>query len=222
MSIIVIIGMMFLMVLTEPVSADHEWDHRYTISGELTNLDGGVVRGAEVFIDCSEGMTDSSLCEHNDLRSDTSSFSGKYSLILHIHSSDHGKQVTIAVEGETFNHTIDLRGADGELEEADRFANLDIQLSKNVSSFGYFIRFIVIGALVSTVVIMVFKKTGMWIFKEKDTSTISRGRNSNHVNCPKCDASVNPLNMERHLRSVHSMKNEEISSLLGKNDNDAK
>lgn len=222
MSIIVIVGMMFLVLLTEPVSAEHEWDHRYTISGEITDLDGEVVRGAKVFIDCSEGMTDPSLCELNDSRSDSSSFSGEYTLILHVHTGDDGKQLTLSVEGETHNHTIDLKGTDDNMDEVDRLAVQDIQLSKKVSSIGYFMPFIVIGALVSTVVMMVFKKKGMWIFKEKDTSTIHKGRNPSHVNCPKCDAFVNPLNMERHLKSVHSMKNEEISLLLGKNENDAK
>jgi len=222
MIIIVIIAMMYLMVLPEPVSAEHEWDHRYTLNGELTNLDGGVARGSKVIIDCSEGMTDPDLCGHNDLRSDSSSFSGRYSLILHIHSTDHGKNVTIAVEGETFNHTIDLKGADGEMEEGDRLAIQDIQLSKNVSSFGFFMPYIVIGTLVSTVVLMVFKKKGIWIFKQKDTRTNSRGQNSSHVNCPKCDVKINSINLERHLKSVHSMKNEDISTLLGKNDNNAK
>ena len=222
MIIIVIIAMMYLMVLPEPVSAEHEWDHRYTISGVLTDLDGEIIRGSDVMINCSEGKTDPSLCGHNKERSDPSSVSGKFSLILHIHSSDHGKNVTLTVEGESFNHTIDLRGADGEMEEGDRSVTMDIQLSKNVSAFGFFIPYIVIGTLVSTVVIMVFKKKGIWIFKEKDTRTNSRGQNSRHVNCPKCDVLLNPFNMERHLKSVHSMKSEDISTLLGENENDAK
>lgn len=220
MIIIVLISMMYLMVLPEPVSAEHEWDHRYTLTGELTNLDGGVARGSKVIIDCSEGMTDPDLCGHNDLRSDSSSFSGKYTLILHIHSTDHGKNVTIAVEGETFNHTIDLRGADGEMEEGDRFGTQDIQLSKNVSSFGFFVPYIIIGSLVSIGVVIFLKKFNMWKFKGNDSRSNDRKQNPSHVNCPKCDVRLNPFNLERHLKSVHSMKSEDISILLGKNDDD--
>ena len=46
MMIIVLISVMYLMVSIEPVSAEHEWDHRYTISGVLTGLDGEVIRGS--------------------------------------------------------------------------------------------------------------------------------------------------------------------------------
>ena len=222
MIIIVLISMMYLMVSPESVSAEHEWDHRYTISGQLTGLDGGVTRGSEVVIDCSEGMTDPGLCDHNDLRSDSSGFSGKYSLILHIHSADHGKNVAFTVEGETFNHTIDLKGADGEMEEGDRSVTQDIQLSKNISPFGFFMPYIIIGTLVSMGVVMILKKMNMWVFKEKDTRLNDRSGNSSHVNCPKCDARLNSFNLERHLKSVHSMKSEDISTLLEKNDNDAK
>lgn len=220
--VIVLISVLCLMVSIEPVSAEHEWDHRYTISGVLTGLDGEVIRGSEVMIDCSEGQTDPSLCGHNEERSDSSDPSGKYSVVLHIHSSDNGKNITLTVEGESFGHIINLTGADGEMEEGDRSVTMDIQLSKNISQFEYWIPFIIIGIMVSTVVVMILKKKNIGFFKEKSSRVNDRRKDSNKVDCPKCDARLNPFNLERHLKSVHSMKSEDITILLGKNDNDAK
>ena len=222
MLLILLITMMYLMVSIEPVSAEHEWDHRYTISGVLTDHDGDTIRGSEVMIDCSEGKTDPSLCGHNEERGDPSSISGKFSLVLHIHSSDHGKNVTLTVEGESFSHIINLTGPDGKMEEGDRSVTMDIQLSKNISSFEFWIPFIVIGLMVSTVIVMILKKKRVWVFKEKSSRVNDRRKDSSQVDCPKCNARLNPFNLERHLKSVHSMKSEEISIFLGKNDNDAK
>ncbi len=45
--------------------AEHEWDHRYVINGEVTELSGDSASGVKVEVDCSEGATDPDLCGHN-------------------------------------------------------------------------------------------------------------------------------------------------------------
>ena len=207
----------FLLSSTTSVQAEHEWDHRYTISGKVLDLDGDAVRGVKVEIDCSPGKTDESLCDLNTERGSSTGVSGIYELVLHFHSSDHGKTLILTVEGEEFNHTIDLEGGDGEMAEEDRYVTMDLRLSSDVQVWSYFTPFIVMAFLIIFTILFIMKKKEIWIFAPKavQTGVVER---TDLVDCPKCDAKLRSDNMVRHLTSKHWMKEDEAKSLVGLSD----
>ena len=212
-----IIVALFLLSSTTPVKAEHEWDHRYTISGKVLDLDGDTVRGVKVEIDCSPGKSDESLCSLNKERGSSTGVSGIYELVLHFHSSDHGKTLILSAEGDEFNHTIDLEGGDGKMAEEDRYVTMDIRLSTDVQVWSYFMPFIVMLILIIFTILFVMKKKEMGFFAPKATATKVVER-SDLVACPKCDAKLRPDNMVRHLTSKHWMKADEAKALIGLSD----
>ena len=208
---------LFLLSPTTSVQAEHEWDHRYTISGKVLDLDGDAVRGVKVEIDCSPGKTDESLCELNTERGSSTGLGGIYELVLHFHSSDHGKTLILTVEGEEFNHTIDLEGSDGEMTEEDRYVTMDLRLNGDVPVWSYFMPFIVMAILIISTIFFIMKKKERWIFAPKAVQTGAVER-TDLVDCPKCDAKLRSDNMVRHLTSKHWMKEDEAKSLVGLSD----
>ena len=208
---------LFLLSSTTSVQAEHEWDHRYTISGKVLDLDGDTIRGVKVEIDCSPGKSDESLCSLNKERGSSTGLGGIYELVLHFHSSDHGKTLILTVEGEEFNHTIDLEGSDGEMTEEDRYVTMDLRLSSEVSVWSYFMPFIVMAILIISTILFIMKKKERWIFSPKAVQTGAVER-TDLVNCPKCDAKLRSDNMVRHLTSKHWMKEGEAKSLVGLSD----
>ena len=208
---------LFLLSSTTSVQAEHEWDHRYTISGKVLDLDGDAVRGVKVEIDCSPGKTDESLCELNTERGSSTGLGGIYELVLHFHSSDHGKTLILTVEGEEFNHTIDLEGGDGEMAEEDRYVTMDLRLNGDVPVWSYFMPFIVMTILIIFTILLIMKKMEKGIFSPKAVQTKAVERTA-LVDCPKCDAKLRSDNMVRHLTSKHWMKEDEAKSLVGLSD----
>ena len=208
---------LFLLSSTTSVQAEHEWDHRYTISGKVLDLDGDTIRGVKVEIDCSPGKSDESLCSLNKERGSSTGLGGIYELVLHFHSSDHGKTLILTVEGEEFNHTIDLEGSDGEMTEEDRYVTMDLRLSSEVSVWSYFMPFIVMAILIISTILFIMKKKERWIFSPKAVQTGAVER-TDLVDCPKCDAKLRSDNMVRHLTSKHWMKEGEAKSLVGLSD----
>ena len=208
---------LFLLSSTTSVQAEHEWDHRYTISGKVLDLGGDTVRGVKVEIDCSQGKSDDSLCSLNKERGSSTGLSGIYELVLHFHSSDHGKTLILTVEGEEFNHTIDLEGGDGKMTEEDRYVTMDLRLSSEVSVWSYFMPFIVMTILIIFTILFIMKKKEMGFFSPKATATKVVER-SDLVTCPKCDAKLRSDNMVRHLTSKHWMKDDEAKALIGLSD----
>ena len=208
---------LFLLSFTTSVQAEHEWDHRYTISGKVLDLDGDTIRGVKVEIDCSPGKTDESLCGLNAERGSSTGLSGIYELVLHFHSSDHGKTLILTVEGEEFNHTVDLEGGDGEMAEEDRYVTMDLRLNGDVPVWSYFMPFIVMTTLIIFTILFIMKKKEIWIFAPKAVLTGAVERTA-LVDCPKCDAKLRSDNMVRHLTSKHWMKEDEAKSLVGLSD----
>jgi hypothetical protein len=208
---------LFLLSFTTSVQAEHEWDHRYTISGKVLDLDGDTVRGAKVEIDCSPGKTDESLCDLNAERGSSTGLGGIYELVLHFHSSDHGKTLILTVEGEEFNHTVDLEGDDEEMAEEDRYVTMDLRLNGEVPVWSYFMPFIVMTTLIIFTILFIMKKKEIWIFAPKAVQTGAVERTA-LVDCPKCDAKLRSDNMVRHLTSKHWMKDEDAKSLVGLSD----
>lgn len=208
---------LFLLSFTTSVQAEHEWDHRYTISGKVLDLGGDTVRGVKVEIDCSPGKTDESLCDLNAERGSSTGLSGIYELVLHFHSSDHGKTLILTVEGEEFNHTVDLEGDDEEMAEEDRYVTMDLRLNGDVPVWSYFMPFIVMTTLIIFTILFIMKKKEIWIFAPKAVLTGAVERTA-LVDCPKCDAKLRSDNMVRHLTSKHWMKEEDAKSLVGLSD----
>lgn len=135
---------------SSPVGADHEWDHRFVINGEVSELSGDSAGGVKADLDCSSGATDASICGHNEDRGEKTDGSGKFSLQLHIHSGDHGKLVVLLIDGQQFNHTLDLNGPDGNPTVADREVTLEFELDHDVSkSEKYVIIFLFLATIVA-------------------------------------------------------------------------
>jgi hypothetical protein len=206
--------LVLLITLPEGVNAELEWDHRYTITGIVTDVNEDIAKGIQVEINCEENMTHGDLCGHNEDRSSTTGGDGVYSLILHIHTGDHGKKIVIKIEGEMFEHIIDLNGEDDQQEPEDRDVKMDIQISIEVSTFGYYIPFIIIGMIIITVSLIVMKKKNLFFFKPKTTPRKKKNRREGLIDCPKCDAQLRDFNLERHLSEKHYLNSEEIANLV--------
>ncbi|MEJ6653753.1 MAG: hypothetical protein QNL55_05250, partial [Euryarchaeota archaeon] len=118
------------LCLTLPVSsAEHEWDHRYTLTGIVTDANGEIATDTPVFLDCSPENADQQICGHNEGRNSTTDNNGSYLLILHIHITDHDSEIYLLVENKSFRHVLDLEGDNGQAEEGDRTATMNIDLS---------------------------------------------------------------------------------------------
>lgn len=199
------------------VQAEHTWEHRYTISGKITNSDGSTARGVQVGIDCGDGQTDEDLCGHNAETTVNSGLTGRYELTLHLHdTADEGKLVLTA-NGDDFLHIIDMDGADGAAEEIDRYVDMDIALSGSVSQWSYFIPRLALLVVGIATILIVMKNRGWWIFKQAAVERVGKGRvpRDDLVPCPKCSAELKESNLIRHLTQKHFMQKSTAEELLG-------
>ena len=81
------------LCLASPVAtAEHEWDHRYTLTGIVTDANGEIATDTPVFLDCSPENANQNICAHNEGRNSTTDNNGSYLLIPHIHITDHGSE----------------------------------------------------------------------------------------------------------------------------------
>ena len=190
------------LCLTLPVtSAEHEWDHRYTLTGIVTAANGEIATDMPVFLDCSPENANQNICDHNEGRNSTTDNSGSYSLTLHIHANDHGAVIYLLVENNAFRHVLDLEGDDGQAEEGDRTATMDIDIPQQEQQ-AMSKQTILIGAsLVLILVIMVA------INFKKSNPTTTKNKNFQHrtdlLSCPKCDTKLKDTNLVNHLMKRH-------------------
>ncbi len=212
------LGMMMAAVLLSLIiipgmgSAEHEWDHRYVISGVVLDGDGDEAAGVNVEILCGEGQTDENLCELNAERQSETALNGKYELTLHVHSGDHGKLIVLGVLDEAFNHPIDLQGEDGQAEEGDRYVTMNITLSVEVSKLGYFTPYIIAGGMIVILALLLMKKKNKGVFSDKPAQKEQIDQ-SHLVSCPKCSSKLRADNMAAHLQKQHYMSKEEAEDL---------
>ena len=192
------------LCLASPVAtAEHEWDHRYTLTGIVTDTNGEIATDTPVFLDCSPENANQEICDLNEGRNSTTDNNGSYLLILHIHLTDHGSVIYLLVENKTFPHVLDLEGDDGQAEEGDRMATMDITLpSQQQKSMS--IGTIVIGASIGLVLILVIMMAINFI--KSDTAT-TKDKSFQHrtdlLSCPKCDTKLKDTNLINHLMKRH-------------------
>ena len=201
-----------LIIIPGMASAEHEWDHRYVISGVVSDGNGDKAAGVAVEILCGEGETDSELCGLNTERNSETTLNGKYELTLHVHSSDHGKIIVLGVLDEAFNHTIDLLGDDGLAEESDRYVTMNITLSVEVSKLGYFTPFLIAGGMVLVLILLIMKKKNKGVFSPQ-TAQKGAKNEDNLTSCPKCSSKLRADNLIKHLQKQHYMSKEEAEDL---------
>jgi hypothetical protein len=203
------------------VSAEHEWDHRYTINGEVFHGNGSQASDVEVKIDCSEGKSEPSLCEENIGRTENTSMSGKFQLALHVHSSDHGLRLVLDIDGESFNHTINLNGDDGQQTEEDRTVDVEFTLDDEVFTLDDEVsksEMYLIIALVAMTITVLF----LYVIRNRKSSTNQPQGSSlkkkastpvEMARCPKCDVKVKVSNLESHLMKVHHQSESKAKEL---------
>jgi len=209
-NILVLVLAAILLSGVMPAQAEHEWDHRYVIEGKVLSPDGGVMRWMTVEIDCSEDATDSSLCGNNIERADSTGFSGNYELILHIHSGDHGMKIVLDVDGQKFEHIIDLQGEDGQPLEEDRYVTDDLQLDSDPGFFHTLAAsFLLVALIVGSIAGLVVKMRGSKSITESP-ATKSRSSGGDFIDCPHCKARLKPRNAAAHMLKVHRVKDYEI------------
>lgn len=212
-----LIVLLLFSSISSPASADHVWDHRYTISGEVTTQGGKGVYWMPVSVDCSDGnATDPSLCGLNSGREDSTGLFGSYSIQLHIHTADQGKLLVLDVNGERVEHIIDLTGPDGVQDEEDRFADLDIVLIQEPGFANTFL---------ATIIAILFFIGGaalLFINYTKPKKTVgekvaSHSRKTVKIDCPECDAKVKPANLINHLKTVHKFDEKTAEDMASNN-----
>jgi len=204
------------------VNAEHEWDHRYTINGEVFHGNGSQASDVEVKIDCSVGKSEPSLCEENIGRSENTSVSGKFQLALHVHSSDHGLRLVLDIDGESFNHTINLNGDDGQQTEEDRTVEVEFTLDDEVFTLDEEVSktgtYIIVALVVMTIAVPFLnvirnpksstnQSLGSSSLKKKASPSVEMAR------CPKCDVKVKGSNLESHLMKVHHQSESKAKEL---------
>ena len=192
------------LCLTLPVSsAEHEWDHRYTLTGIVTDTNGEIATDTPVFLDCSPENANQEICGHNEGRNSTTDNNGSYLLILHIHSTDHGEVIYLLVENKTFPHVLDLEGDDGQAEEGDRMATMDIVLPQEVQ-LSFLLQTLLIGGALVLVLILA---TMMAIYFMKSDTRSTKNKNlqqrTDLLSCPKCDTKLKDTNLKDHLKKRH-------------------
>lgn len=203
-----------LIIGVSSVNAEHEWDHRYTISGKVTAPDGGGVLWMPVEIDCSEeNGTDSSLCGHNVDRESSTGIFGNYEIILHIHTSDNGKLVVLNLDGQRIEHVLDLTGPDGEPEEGDRYVTLDLVMDHD-PGFANSVLFLLLASIIITISIALYVQQ----FRNKVSNTkqirVSRSQQVSKIECPECGTGVKARNLANHLSQVHEIEAKEASAIV--------
>jgi len=209
---LLLLSSLFISLLPTAL-AEHEWDHRYTISGTIVDINGDIARGVTIEIDCSEGKTTAELCELNEEKSTSANFGGEFEFALHLHSSDHGKIIVFLIDGEEFNHTISLIGDNDTMEEGDRFVSMDIKLKHEFSLFGYFLPYIIIIAIVVIGFLMLIKNKKMLFFKKAPNFVANEIVRNNLIKCPKCETQLKKKNIVKHLKSRHYLKEKEAIDL---------
>ncbi len=185
-------------------NAEHEWDHRYTLTGIVTDANGEIATETPVFLDCSTENANQNICGHNEGRNSTTDNSGSYLLILHIHPSDHGEVIYLLVENKTFRHTLDLEGDNGQAEEGDRTATMDIDLSAPSEQKSMSNETILIGVSLGLVFILAIMMAIN--FRKSDTATTKSNSFQNRtdlLSCPKCDTKLKDINLVGHLMKRH-------------------
>jgi len=203
-----------LIIGVSSVNAEHEWDHRYTISGKVTAPDGGGVLWMPVEIDCSEeNGSDPSLCGHNVDREGSTSIFGFYEVILHIHTTDNGKLVVLNLDGQRIEHVLDLTGPDGEPEEGDRYVTLNLVMDHD-PGFGNSTSFLLMALIIAITSIALLVKQ----YRNKVSNTIgikvSRSQLVSKLECPECGAGVKARNLANHLSRVHDIQAKEASAIV--------
>lgn len=193
------------LCLTLPVSsAEHEWDHRYTITGIVTADTGEIATDMPVFLDCSPENANQNICGHNEGRNSTTDDTGSYSLELHIHSNDHDAVIYLLVDNKSFRHVLDLEGDDGQAEEGDRSATMDIDLSTPSEQKSMSNETIIIGVSFGLVLILIMMMAIN--FRKSDTATTKNKSFQNRgdlLSCPKCDTKLKDTNLINHLMKRH-------------------
>jgi len=193
------------LCLTLPVtSAEHEWDHRYTLTGIVTADTGEIATDVPVFLDCGPENANQNICGHNEGRNSTTDNNGSYSLELHIHSGDHGEVIYLLVENKSFRHVLDLKGNDGQAEEGDRTATMNIDLSLPSEQQSMSNETIIIGVSFGLVLILIMM---MAINFRKSGTDTTKGKSFQHrtdlLSCPKCDTKLKDTNLINHLMKRH-------------------
>ena len=193
------------LCLALPVAnAEHEWDHRYTITGIVTAANGEIATDVPVFLDCSPENANQNICAHNEGRNSTTDNTGSYSLELHIHPTDHGEVIYLLVENNSFRHVLDLKGDNGQAEEGDRTTTMNIDLSAPSEQKSMSNETILIGVSFGLVLILIMMMAIN--FRKSDTVTTKDKSFQNRtdlLSCPKCDTKLKDTNLIGHLMKRH-------------------
>jgi len=231
--LIIAFAILLLGLFSNSVVSEHTWEHRYVIKGEVSELSGGSASGVKVEVDCSEGATDPSLCDNSGASAKTG-LTGKFTLELHVDSIQDGKLLVLAIDGQRFNHTLDLTGSDGVAGEEDREVELEFALDHDISKTeSYVIGFLLLVTILVPTIYFVMKFRS----KSKDSPSPSKrkkgvrgsgggksgggksggdgGKLDGMTTCPRCDVAVKMSNLAGHLTKVHTVsksKAEEIAS----------
>lgn len=191
-----------LLSTSQVVSAEHEWDHRYVISGIVTSAEGEVATDKAVFLDCGPENANQNICGHNEGRNSTTDESGFYSIILHVHTGDHDEVIYLLVENKSYPHVIDLEGDNGQQEEGDRAATMNIDLSENPPKQGINTQIVFATSLFVIGIFLMLKLKQRTYNSAKQRSHRSSSR-PDLLNCPKCETQLKQSNLVEHLIKRH-------------------
>jgi hypothetical protein len=119
-------------------------------------------------------------------------------------------KIVLDVDGQKFEHIIDLQGEDGQPLEEDRYVTDDLQLDSDPGFFHTLAAsFLLVALIVASIAGLVVKMRGSKSITESPT-TKSRSSSGDFIDCPHCKARLKPRNAAAHMLKVHGFKDYEI------------
>ena len=160
------------------------------------------------------------MCDHNKGRSASTGLSGEFELDLHIHAGNDGLLIVLDIDGQKFNHTVDLEGEDDQAKKDARFADLTFKLDHEVDNTALYAT--VVASIIAIALLIGFfvkrrrqKQEGISSKHHASFSSASKTVASDLVGCPRCDARLKHSNLKSHLMKKHYLKAEEAAALIG-------
>ncbi len=109
--IITLVLSIYLLATLPLVFAEHEPNHRYTVTGYVRDANGNPLAGEAVTVtDTSIKLTEKGVTDKN----------GKYSILLHLHDNNLGDDLTITARGVSFQTKVSFDPADKATERTMR------------------------------------------------------------------------------------------------------
>jgi len=199
-----------VILLLSPATGSHEPNHRYGVTGKVTDSNGNPAACLEVRVqDVTAGLS----------KTTETSKGGGYSVGFHLHNNNVGDTIRVSAGGATNETKASFNPSDARTPRGD---TLDLRLngeSKTTCPDETLLLWMLLGlgAALGIVGLAIFLRRRM-VFsrftKERKSlakEAVSKKGVSAWATCPDCGAKLKSKNLKPHIRSVHGGKGKPAS-----------